>query len=225
MVMSMFHRTASTSTRALVLALATSLGLPATAWAAPEDADEADADPAEPAELDEPADDLTEAEAEPEPELAPAPVVTSTKPPLLIDNPVVGSEKARRLRLGGAYTMIAGGAIAATGLGLTIGFTIKGNKAESDRLSIEDARANRDCATSTSSECTALRADLDANSEDIKGANQLARVGGILLVAGAATAIVGGVVYRRGVRLDDNPQQARIRISPALAGAVVSGRF
>jgi hypothetical protein len=32
-------------------------------------------------------------------------------------------------------------------------------------------------------------------------------------------------VYRRGVRMDEDANQARIRVSPTLGGAVLSGRF
>jgi hypothetical protein len=38
-------------------------------------------------------------------------------------------------------------------------------------------------------------------------------------------AVVGGVVYRRGVRLEEDARQAKIRFSPTLGGAVISGRF
>lgn len=259
--MSIHHRTASFSARALALGLATGLALaPVTGLAAPtaappptvtapEPAPEPAPPPAEPAEPTEPAaptdvaqpeppaepaepTEVTQPEPEPEPqpepEPEPEPKVTAAPAPVVTqpvdDGPAVDLDKARRLRVGGLGTLIAGGGLALTGVALGIGFTVSGKAKMKKQDTVEDSLALDDCSMSDSSTCNAHRADFDSLKDEIDRANNAARVGGLLVLAGAVAIVVGGVIHRRGIRMEEQ-SQARLRLGPTLGGAVLSGRF
>lgn len=266
--MTMHHRTASFSARALAFGLATGLALvPVTGRAAPtaapppevtapETAPEPAPPPAEPTEPTEPAaptdvaqpeppaepaepTDVTQPEPEPEPQPEPEPepqpepqpepepkVTTPPAPAVAhpVDDTPVDLDKARRLRVGGLGTLIAGGGLALTGVALGIGFTVSGKAQKKKQDTVEDSLALDDCSMSDSSTCNAHRADFDSLQDKIDGANNAARIGGILVLAGAVGIVVGGVIHRRGVKMEEQ-SQARLRFSPTLGGAVLSGRF
>jgi hypothetical protein len=110
-------------------------------------------------------------------------------------------EERRRgqiLRKTGTGLLVSGGVIAASGLGLTIAYTVIGDRRE----------------------------DLDNPVlEDIQQANEVAQVGGILLASGLAVVAVGGVIFSRGKKLGEPKPLARVRVTPSLGGLVVSGQF
>lgn len=188
--------------------------------------------PTEPTEPEPPTEptDVTppEPEPEPQPEPEPEPVVTTPPAPTVphpVDSgPAVDLEKARRLRVGGLGTLIAGSGLALTGLAMTIGFTVSGKAKKKQQDSVEDSLALDECSMSESATCNAHRADFDDLQNKIDGANSGARIGGILVLAGAVGIVVGGVIHRRGVNMEQQ-SQARLRFSPTLGGAVLSGRF
>ena len=154
----------------------------------------------------------------------PEPTITSPDPGPPTDAEPYDPGRARALRRAGVYTMIGGGTVALTGLVLGIAFTVRGNSKEAEALGIEDQLTNDGCTNSTSSACANDQARLRDTSDAIQAANTGARVGGILLLTGAVAGIAGGVIYRVGVRKGE-PPQARLRVSPTLGGAVLSGRF
>jgi hypothetical protein len=100
--------------------------------------------------------------------------------------------KARTLRRTGTGIMIGGGVIAATGLGLTITFTVLGDRAEElDEPVLADVQHNDD----------------------------VARVGGILLASGLLTVAVGGIIFATSKK---RPRAtARVRVTPTLGGLVL----
>jgi hypothetical protein len=99
---------------------------------------------------------------------------------------------ARTLRHTGAGFMIGGGVIAAAGLGLTITFTVLGDRAED----VDDP----------------VLAEHEHNDD-------VARVGGILLASGLAVVAIGGVIFATSKK---KPRAtARIRITPTVGGLVV----
>ncbi|MCX4241618.1 hypothetical protein [Paraliomyxa miuraensis] len=236
--------------RLLSLGLAGGLALlPVPGWAAPEAGAEAEdaaavaepapegeapapdaaAEPAEPeAEAQPEPEPEPEAQPEPKPEPKPKPVVTKPEPaPDALDDgePLPDPAKARRLRRAGAGVMIAGGTLALSGLALSIAFTAIGTQKEEDARGIEEALALEDCAMSTSSTCETIRADLTATEDGIDSANRNGQIGGALLLTGAIAVVVGGVIFRKGVKMQERLNQAHIRVAPSLGGAVISGRF
>ncbi|MCA9690071.1 MAG: hypothetical protein KC636_10715 [Myxococcales bacterium] len=105
--------------------------------------------------------------------------------------------KAEKLRRAGVGVMIAGGVLAAAGLGVTLGFTIRANQLES-----------REAAT-----------------EDIDQANMITQIGGGVLAGGIAMIAVGGVLLVTGKRRLHPPETARVSVSPTLGGVLLRGRF
>jgi hypothetical protein len=185
--------------------------------------------PAEPTEPPaEPTDVTPEPEPEPQPEPEPEPEVTAPPAPVVaqpVDSgPAVDLDKARRLRVGGLGTLIVGSGLALTGVALGIGFTVSGKAKMRQQDKVEDSLALDDCAMSDSATCRGHQADYDSLQDKIEGANNTARIGGILVLAGAVAIVVGGVIHRRGIKMEEQ-SQARLRFSPTLGGAVLSGRF
>jgi hypothetical protein len=109
-------------------------------------------------------------------------------------------ERARGqvLRKTGTGLLITGGVAAASGLGLTIAFTVIGDRRQG--LS-------------------------DPVLEDVEQAHRVAQVGGILLASGLAIVAVGGFIFARGKNKMEPQPIARIRVTPAFGGLVVSGQF
>lgn len=149
------------------------------------------------------------AETPPEPEQPVAPPEATQPPPQppspALDIPVTvrdpTPEERRRsqiLRKTGTGLLVTGGVIAASGLGLTIAYTVIGDRREALENPV---------------------------LEDIEQANELARVGGILLASGIAAIAIGGVVFSRGKKLGEPQPIARIRVTPSLGGVVLSGQF
>ena len=106
--------------------------------------------------------------------------------------------KAKRMRKAGVGLMASGGAVATTGLGLTIAYTILGDREEE----VEEP----------------VPADVQQKAD-------IAQVGGILLASGIAIAAIGGIVLIRGRKQAEARPVARLRVVPALGGVLVTGRF
>ncbi|PRP94335.1 hypothetical protein [Enhygromyxa salina] len=167
---------------------------------APEPADAEQSVVAEPAgEPPEPevdsAEPVEESVAEPETE----PEIGSEIGPTIVLAPDPGPD-LETMRKVGIGLLAGGGVVATTGLGLTITFTVLGDRLQES-------------------------ADQPA-IERIEQRDAMARVGGVLLASGLAFVAVGGVVLstaiRRGAR---SRTEARVRVAPALGGLVISGRF
>jgi outer membrane biosynthesis protein TonB len=138
----------------------------------------------------------------PEPPPEPEPVVEPEPEP--VEPPVEGPKvldpahlaKIAAQRKAGIGVMAAGGAVALAGFGMTLTFTILGDKAQ----------------------------DMDEPvMADIEKNDSMARVGGILLASGVALVAVGGILFANANKKAE--QMARIRVLPAFGGVVLSGRF
>lgn len=157
-------------------------------------------------------------------------------PPSDVAGPPVGPEpppaapvdlgKANKMRKSGSATMIAGGAIAVVGFGLTLGFTLRGNKAENDLVDAEDRYQKEDCSRMDSGQCDQLTAERDAIRDKITGSDNLTKIAGGVLAAGLIIAAAGGIVFRLGMkRINTANETARLRVSPTFGGLSLSGRF
>ncbi|KIG16173.1 hypothetical protein DB30_04891 [Enhygromyxa salina] len=95
--------------------------------------------------------------------------------------------------------LITGGVVATTGMGMTIAFTILGDQ---------------------------LQEREDPAIADIEQRDDMARIGGVLLVSGLAFVAAGGIVFASAARRKGLTRtEARIRIAPAVGGVLVSGQF
>ncbi|HVH99763.1 MAG TPA: hypothetical protein VM869_13670 [Enhygromyxa sp.] len=133
----------------------------------------------------------------PQPEVAPPPPVLDI--PMNV-RPPTPEERTRgqRMRRSGTGLLITGGVVAASGLGLTIAYTVIGDR----RQALDEPVL-----------------------EHIQQANTVAQVGGVLLASGLAVIAVGGVLFVRGKKLTGPQPLARIRVTPAFGGLVLSGQF
>jgi hypothetical protein len=106
--------------------------------------------------------------------------------------------RGRTMRRTGLGLMAAGGAVGVIGLGLTIAFTIVGDRRE---------------------------AVADPVLTEIERADKVAQVGGVALASGLVVAAAGGIVFSLGNRELQPRPVARLCVSPAIGGVVVSGQF
>ncbi|WP_181197540.1 hypothetical protein [Enhygromyxa salina] len=101
-------------------------------------------------------------------------------------------------RRAGIGLLGAGGVVAGTGFGLTLAYTILGDR----RQGAEDPVL-----------------------ADIEELDASARVGGALLAAGIAIVAVGGIIFVISKKKAGPRSGARIRLAPTFGGLVVSGQF
>jgi len=207
---------------------------PGAAEPAPAPADAAPAPPSEPAPTAppaaEPAPPTTPAEppptaVEPAPAVA-SPVVPTATPTTPTEPPVAAATDAgRRERVGGGAAMAVGGVFALTGLGVIIGFSVQYNNIEHDLRAAQDDVQTRNCALmsslSLSEECSGFLGDLEDLEEKADRANEGARAGGILMLAGAVAATAGAIAYYYGRQRRAKQTTARVRVEPTLGGATL----
>jgi hypothetical protein len=122
-------------------------------------------------------------EPEAEPEQAPDPEPRTSSP-------------ARRKA--GIGLMATGGVLAASGLGVTIAFTVLGDRQQNAA---------------------------DPQLDEIERMNSNAQIGGILLASGIAIVAIGGAVFATRNKKLERRAVARLRVAPTLGGLVVSGQF
>jgi hypothetical protein len=140
--------------------------------------------------------DATQPETERPGVQPPAPGVEGPTPPE--PSEARANSRSRILRRTGTGVMTTGGVIAASGLGVTIAFTVIG-----------DQRSNAD----------------DPVLEQVEQANRVAQIGGILLASGLALIAIGGIVYTRAHSAKRERPVARLRMAPTAGGVIVSGQF
>ncbi|MFO7562944.1 MAG: hypothetical protein R6X02_09910 [Enhygromyxa sp.] len=131
-------------------------------------------------------------------EAPPEPSVEELIPQMFRDPTPEERARGQTMRRAGIGIMGAGGVIAVTGFGLTIAYTVIGDRRE---------------------------AVADPVLAEVEQADKVAQVGGILLASGIAAATIGGIIYTRGQRQLEPRPLARLRVSPAFGGLVVSGQF
>jgi hypothetical protein len=140
---------------------------------------------------------------QPKPEPPPAPTVEPASPVEVPQAPADPEqlEKIQRQRKAGIAVMAAGGAVAATGFGLTLAFTLLGDRAQ--------------------------RVD-EPEVEDIERNDSLAQAGGIVLASGVALVVVGGILFANANKKAEKRKYeatSRVRLVPAVGGLVLSGQF
>ena len=123
--------------------------------------------------------------------------------------------------------MIAGGVVAAIGFGLAIGFTLKSKSLRRDGYALAEESERLDCSrmVDVSSECKALSDRITDTADQGNRANRNSVIGGLALAGGVAIVAIGGILYNVGVRKLRPVNSARLRVSPAWGGLVLSGRF
>ena len=136
---------------------------------------------------------------EPEPESTPTDVAPAEGP---APAPVMTAEvaKIQKQRKAGIGVMAAGGVIALAGFGVTLAFTVLGDKEQ--------------------------RAEIpDYDVVDKHDAN--AKIGGVLLATGLGIIGIGGIVFvnakKKKARYDERMET--VRLAPTPQGVVLSGRF
>jgi hypothetical protein len=138
----------------------------------------------------------------PPPDPIPDPIPEPIEPPA--EGPRVDHEPPAKIhtqRKAGLGVMLGGGAVATVGLGITAAFTILGDQKQgSDEPMLAE----------------------------VEKANSTATVGGLILASGVAIVAIGGVVFANANRKAEKHRiesMARVRVTPAFGGLVVSGRF
>ncbi len=170
---------------------------------------------------------IAEAEAAQEKDEPPPPVVGDDAAIKSLD---LGDDPGRQLRLAGIGTMAGGGAIAITGLGLALFYSLKGREF-SEQLRIDNATFQMDgcnqVAIAPGSPCDDLRKRIEYWRVNGRKANNLAvGLGAGLGGVGAVALIVGGLVYNEGNKRTKLWEKAGgISLLPAPDGIVLTGRF
>ncbi|WP_217909733.1 hypothetical protein [Pseudenhygromyxa sp. WMMC2535] len=139
-----------------------------------------------------------EPEVEPEPEPEPEPEVEPEPEPEPVGPTPEQIAQAKTMRRAGIGLMAAGGVVSLTGLSLTIAFTALGDKAQGAETPV---------------------------LEDIEKHDSSAKVGGILLASGIAVVAIGGIVFTNAKKKTKSKEEAHVRVTPALGGLVLSGKF
>ena len=134
--------------------------------------------------------------------------------------------KANKLRTAGLGTMIAGGVISLAGFAATLAFTVRGNRLENkDLLAVDEDYQREDCGRMDSSKCDSILQERTDIRNGIIFSNYYSQLAGAGLAAGLLITMIGGVIYRRGVKGLTNAQTARVRVNPTFGGLSISGRF
>lgn len=167
-------------------------------------------------------DALLAARQPPAPDPAPAPEGPATcpePPPPPPPAPVDG--RARRV---GAALMSTGGLVLASGVTAGLVFAFKGRAFAGELADLRGQQASSGCADMSSATCDYLAESARVTTDNGRRANLLAAgLGGGLTALGVAGLVVGGVLYGRAGA--PRGAHARLNLSPAPGGLVVSGRF
>jgi hypothetical protein len=153
----------------------------------------------------------------------------------------LSTDPGRSLRIAGIATMGGGGAIAITGLGLTVFYALKGREF-GENLRIDNNTFTNDCTDMPVMEntpCGDLDARIDFWRVNGRKANNLAVVfGSVFGGLGAVALIAGGLVFNEGNKRTKQWEKAtryslitppggswKLRLLPAPNGIVLTGRF
>jgi tetratricopeptide (TPR) repeat protein len=142
----------------------------------------------------------------------------------------VGPDPGKKLRLGGVIGMGVGGAMVIGGGVVGVIFGLKGKEFADELRNLRAEQEDMGCgADSSSSDCTAIAADIDTTKDNGRKANILMAVSlgviGGLGLAGVATGTVLFLTGNKRTKAWRQGKAAQLRISPTLGGLVVQGRF
>jgi tetratricopeptide (TPR) repeat protein len=141
-----------------------------------------------------------------------------------------GPDPGKKLRLGGIIGMGVGGAMVIGGGVTGVIFGLKGQEFADELRNLRAEQEDMGCgADSSSSDCTAIAADIDTTKSNGRKANILMVVSlGVIGGLGLAGLAAGTVLYLTGNKRTKAWRQgkrARLRVSPTVGGLVVQGRF
>ncbi len=141
----------------------------------------------------------------------------------------MGPDPGRTLRLAGMGTMVGGGALTLTGVGLAAFFAIKGQEFSSKLRNSLDEQDREGCTSSSSDDnCVRIQGEIDTWRNNGNQANSLAVAVGVGLGgAGAVALVAGGLVYNEGNKRTKQWERglSNLRLMPTRNGFVLSGRF
>lgn len=168
--------------------------------------------------------------------IAKAEANTSTTPPDPGDDPPdppdpvppSGEDPGKKLRLAGAITMGAGGAVVIGGVVLGVVFALKGGNFRDDLRNYQIAEMNGDPCTRSDGAVTACEDAIASARENGRKANLYAGLGfGLGGALGLAAIAAGAVLFVQGNRKSAawSGRAATIRVAPSGLGMTVSGRF
>lgn len=141
----------------------------------------------------------------------------------------MGPDPGRTLRLAGMGTMVGGGALTLSGVGLGAFFAIKGQEFSSKLRNSLDEQEREGCESGdTDTDCVRIQGEIDTWRDNGNRANSLAVALGIGLGgAGVVALVAGGLVYNEGNKRTKQWERglADVRIAPTGRGVSISGRF
>lgn len=141
----------------------------------------------------------------------------------------MGPDAGRKLRLAGMGTMVAGGAIALTGVAVAAVYAIKGEEFSSKLAnSLGQQRDTCDDAGQPQARCDEIQAEIDTWRDNGNKANTVSVAIGVGLGGvGVVALVAGGLVFNEGNKRTKQWERglAHLRVSPTRRGFVLSGRF
>ncbi len=146
---------------------------------------------------------------------------------------VKDEEQANELRRKGIGIMIVGGVITLAGAATSIGFTIRGTQYEKLLVESTENYNRSNCSAKVmiteGSKCDQLNNQISKNSDSIDFADRATRVAGAAIASGVVITVIGGIIYRLGIKKLRSGNVARVKMQPALgrgfAGLALTGRF
>lgn len=188
----------------------------------------------------------TVAPPEPVAPLPPVDTVAPPEPPTVVGPPpppapavqdgnlvVKDEEQANDLRRKGIGLMATGGVVIVAGVITSIAFTVRGTQYENLLVDTEEQFNRGNCSSKVNvkegSKCDQLGKQVDKNREGIEFGDRATRAAGAAIAAGVLVTVVGGIVYRLGIKKLRSGDIARLRMQPAFGrnfnGLVLTGRF
>ena len=172
------------------------------------------------------------------PEPPPTPETATPQPPppnanFGTDLLVKDEAQAKDLRRRGAAIMITGGVVTLAGVASSIAFTIRGTQFENLLVGTQEEYNRADCSSKVNvkmgSKCDQLSNRQSSQRDSIEFSDRATRAAGAAIAAGVIVTVVGGIVYRLGVKKLRATDMARVRMTPAVGrnfgGLFLTGRF
>lgn len=146
---------------------------------------------------------------------------------------VKDEEQANELRRKGIGVMITGGIITLAGAATSIGFTIRGTQYENLLVDSTENYNRSNCSAKVmiaeGSKCDQINDQIAKNTEGVDFSDRATRVAGAAIASGVVITVVGGIIYRLGIKKLRSGDVARVKMQPALgrgfAGLALTGRF
>lgn len=146
---------------------------------------------------------------------------------------VKDAEQANELRRKGIGIMITGGVITLAGTITSIAFTVRGTEYEKLLLTTSEQYNVADCSSKVTikpnSKCDQLGKEIARDNAAIDFDDRATRVAGAAIASGVIVTVIGGIIYRLGIKKLRSGEIARVRMQPMLSrgfsGLALTGRF